>query len=231
MFLASLPAISVVTAIFTAIHAWVQRSVEPEFNRAFRLSRGIAAVALTVVGFIGFALVLPEWKQAFILRHDSDDLLLWGVIIAYGHLLSDFIWMAWGRIASGINPRMDLLFHHGLGALAYGYAMHIEVGYGIVMVTLASEIMPCFTGLEAFGKYKDDPGMQQTAARARLLVLMFWRIPLWATCLGLSIWNLSAGGHTGELEFAYQFATVALVLLLCLDLYWLKKCLPAWRTS
>jgi len=231
MFLSSLPAIGAITVVFTLIHAWMHRSVERDFNRAFKLSRGIAAMVLTAVGFLGLAWAYSDWRQAFIVHHDEGNLLIWGVIIAYGHLMSDFIWMGWGRAAHGIRPRKDLLFHHGLGAVAYAYAMQLEVGYGMVMVTLASEIMPCFTGLEAFGKYKDDTAIQHTAARARLLVLMFWRIPLWAGSLALCIWNHSTGGYAPDLRFVFQFATACLVLLLSLDLYWLKKCLPAWRAA
>ncbi|MAW61905.1 MAG: hypothetical protein CMJ94_13895 [Planctomycetes bacterium] len=229
MFLSALPAIAVATLAFTLVHVWVLMRVEPAYPRAFKLSRGVAAVVLTAIGFVGLGLALPDWKDAFLVHHEPGDLLRWGVIIAYGHLMSDFVWMAYGSLRHGISPRRDLIFHHGLGAAAYAYALQIEVGYGMVMVTLASEIMPCFTGLEAYGKYRASEAVQRLAARARLIVLSIWRIPLWVFALVMCIWNLSDGSYASDLTFVFQFSTVCLILLLGLDAYWWRKCLPAWR--
>jgi hypothetical protein len=221
-------AIAVFTVFFTATHAWVIARVEPDFNRAFKLSRGIAALMLTVVGFIGVLSAIGHWRTGFLYSHEADDILRFGVAMAYGHLLSDFIWMAKGRSKHQIKPRLDLLIHHGLGAIAYAYSMYVEVGYALVMLSLASEIMPCFTGLEAWGRHRDRPGTQLVAARARLLVLMFWRIPLWAFALTM-LWSTALGGHMQPgLEFIYKFSITCLTFLLGLDVYWVKKCAAAW---
>lgn len=217
--------------IFTVAHVWVQARVEPDFNRAFKLSRGIAAVTLTVVGFVGVMSALEHWRTGFLYAHAPDDILRWGVALAYGHLLSDFIWMARGRSKYQIKPRRDLLIHHGLGAVAYAYSMYAEVGYALVMLSLASEVMPCFTGLEAWGKHRDRPGTQLLAARARLLVLMFWRIPLWAFALTMLSQTALNGGMQEGLEFIYKFSIACLTFLLGLDLYWVKKCAAAWTPA
>lgn len=229
MFLSALPAIGVVTLAFTLVHAWVLRRVESAYPRAFKLSRGVAAVILTAIGFVGLILALPDWRDAFLVHHEPDDLLRWGVIIAYGHLMSDFVWMVVGKVRDDIAPRRDLIFHHGLGAVAYAYSLQIEVGYGMVMVTLASEVMPCFTGLEAYGKHRASEAVQLLAARARLLVLTFWRIPLWVFALVMCVWNLNDGSYASDLTFVFQFSAVCLVLILGLDAYWWRKCLPAWK--
>ena len=229
MFLSALPAIGVVTLAFTLVHVWVLARVGNAYPRAFKLSRGIAAVILTVIGFIGLGLAFADWRDAFIVHHDADDLLRWGVIIAYGHLLSDFVWMAYGKAKHAIQPRKDLIFHHGLGAVAYAVSLQIEVGYGMVMVTLASEVMPCFTGLEAYGKYKESDAVQRLAARARLLVLSFWRFPLWVFAFVMCVVNLNDGSYASDLTIVFVFCTICLVLILGLDLYWWKKCLPAWK--
>lgn len=231
MFLAALPAITVMTLVFTVVHGAVLGRLREGYPRAFKLSRGIAAVALTVVGFIGLGLALPTWREAFLIHEEADALLRWGVILAYGHLMSDFVWMAYGKFAHGIRPRRDLIFHHGLGAAAYGYALQIEVGYGMVMLSLASEIMPCFTGLEAYGKHLASSRVQQLASRARLLVLAFWRIPLWAFALTMCLLNLPEPAHAPDLAFVFWFAASCLVLLLGLDLYWVRKSVAAWRNQ
>lgn len=229
MFLGALPAIGIGTLFFTLVHAWVFQRVGNAYPRAFKLSRGIAAVILTVIGFFGLVLALPDWRDAFLVHHDSGDLLRWGVIVAYGHLLSDFIWMAYGKAKHAVQPRKDLVFHHGLGAVAYAVSLQIEVGYGMVMVTLASEVMPCFTGLEAYGKYRASEAVQHLAARARLLVLSFWRIPLWLFALAMCLMNLHDGSYDSDLAVVFLFCAICLVLILGLDLYWWKKCLPAWK--
>ncbi len=210
---------------------WVQARVEPDFNRAFKLSRGLAAVTLTVVGFVGVLSAMEHWTTGFLYAHEPGDLLRWGVALAYGHLLSDFIWMARGQKLHQIKPRRDLLIHHGLGAIAYAYSMIAEVGYALVMLSLASEIMPCFTGLEAWGKHRDRPGTQLLAARARLLVLMFWRIPLWAFALTMLTHTATTGGMQEGLDFIYKFSIACLTFLLGLDLYWVKKCAAAWTPA
>ncbi|MCH2102252.1 MAG: hypothetical protein MK209_10065, partial [Planctomycetes bacterium] len=98
MFFSALPAIGVATLIFTLIHIWVIRQVKSAYPSAFKLSRGIAAFVLTAIGFSGLILALPDWHYGFLVRQEAGDLLRWGVIIAYGHLLSDFIWMVYGRV-------------------------------------------------------------------------------------------------------------------------------------
>jgi hypothetical protein len=221
--------IATITAAFTAVHAWVRSRLEPDFHRAFRLSRGFAAVLLTIVGFCGLLVALPHWREGFLYRHEADDWMLWGVALAYGHLLSDFIWMAVGYKKDGIRPRADLLIHHGLAAVAYAYAMTVSIGYGVVLLSLASELMPCFTGLEAWGKYKKSPATQLHAARARLLVLIFWRIPLWSFSLAMYIHTIQVGEFAPGLETPTKFVAASFVLLLGLDLYWVRKCLPAWQ--
>lgn len=191
----------------------------------------MAALILTTVGFVGVLSALDHWRTGFLYAHAADDILRWGVALAYGHLLSDFIWMYHGNRSLNIKPRRDLLIHHGLGAVAYAYAMIAEVGYALVMLSLASEIMPCFTGLEAWGKHRDRPATQLLAARARLIVLMIWRIPLWAFALTMLSHTAFTGGMQPGLEFIYKFSIACLTFLLGLDLYWVKKCAAAWTPT
>jgi len=62
-----------------------------------------------------------------------------------------------------------------------------------------------------------------------LLVLAFWRIPLWLSALVLCVWNLSEGSYPDDLHFVFQFSTACVIMLLCLDSYWMRKCIPAWH--
>ena len=43
------------------------------------------------------------------------------------------------------------------------------------------------------------------------------------------VFNLDKMGYASDLTFVFQFSTVCLILLLGLDAYWWRKCLPAWR--
>ena len=99
----------------------------------------------------------------------------------------------------------------------------------MVMLTLSSEVMPCFTGIEAYGKYKESEYVQLLAARARLIVLSFWRIPIWIFAFVICVVNLISRSYADGLTIFFQLCAVCLVLILGLDLYWWKRCLLAWK--
>jgi hypothetical protein len=116
--------------------------------------------------------------------------------------------MAYGKLALGFQPRNDLVAHHVLALVCYGLSMALGVGHALVLVTLASEAMPCCSGLEAWGKHFSSEKMMRAGSKGRLLILLFWRLPLWAPYRHLldskvaDINNVSEGGVAGAITAA-----------------------------
>lgn len=217
--LVALPAF---TAAFTALHAVAPR-IAPENPRAFALSRGIAAAVLTVLGAAALVDALPMWPVAFLYHHEAGDWMRTGLLVVYGHLLSDFLWMGWSRWRHGIVPRKDLIIHHGLGVLAYGYALYVEVGYAIALIAMITELMPVTSGYGALGKALGRPGMVDAAARWRLKVLVGLRLPVWLMLFALVNRAIFAGAVPEGLGPAFAVAYSGLVGLMALDVYWIRK--------
>jgi hypothetical protein len=219
-----IPIVLASTIGFVALHLGLWKWREADFNRAFRMSRGFAAVVLTVLGLAGLVDAADLYKTGFLTRHDPGGWMLSAICVAYGHLIADCLSMLYGRIALGIIPRNDLIAHHALALLAYGISMAIGVGHALVLVTLASEAMPCCSGLEAWGKHLSSDKMVRAGSKGRLAILLFWRLPLWALVMTMLIRTAVAGEIPEGLTLVWIFASTALVPLICLDIYWVRKC-------
>lgn len=211
------------TAFFTLLHAIAIANVEPVYARAFKLSRGIAAAVLTTLGILALIDAMPHWRSAFLYVHEAGDWMRYGVFCIYGHLLSDFIWMAVGRVRFGIKPRADLVLHHVLGLVGFGAALYLHVGYALALITMITELMPVTTGINALGKRIAVPALVDGAEKARLHVLVWLRLPLWLTLLTLTA-TVLALGNPGALLPAYLVAFGGLAGLVLLDVYWVGKC-------
>ncbi len=211
------------TAFFTLLHVIAIANVEPVYARAFKLSRGIAAAVLTTLGVLALIDALPQWRSAFLYVHEEGDWMRYGVYCIYGHLLSDFIWMAVGRWRFGIKPRADLIIHHALGLLGFGAALYLHVGYALALITMITELMPVTTGISALGKRIAVPALVDGSEKARLHVLVWLRLPLWLTLLTLTA-TVLALGTPGSLLPAYLVAFGGLAGLVLLDVYWVGKC-------
>jgi len=214
---------------FLGLHVLLWRTREADYERAFKMARGVAALTLTVVGFAGLIGALPHWNVGFLYEHAPGDWMIVGVSIAYGHLLADFASMAYGRFVLRKPQRADLVAHHALGLLAYGVSMHMGLGHALVLISLASEIMPCCTGLEAWGRHLGKPQWEVFAARLRLRVLVGWRLPLWAAVVTLLVRAVALDTLAPELHAVAYFVLACLVPLVGLDVYWVRKCVDAAR--
>lgn len=210
------------TAAFTAVHVVAPR-IAPDNPRAFAISRGVAAAVLTAVGLAALVDALPMWDTAFLYRHEAGDWMRTGLLVVYGHLIADFLWMGWSRWRHGVVPRKDLIIHHGLGMVAYGYALAIETGYAIALVTMVTEVMPVTSGVGALGKALGHPSMVDAAARARLKVLCWLRMPVWLTLFALVCRVLVLGLVPEGLGPAFGVAFFGLLGLMGLDSYWIVK--------
>ncbi|MDF1798359.1 MAG: hypothetical protein P1V81_04215 [Planctomycetota bacterium] len=211
------------TAFFVLLHVLAIARLEPVYPRAFKLSRGAAALVLTALGIGALVGGSSHWQEAFLYRHQPGDWMRLGLLTVYGHLLADFLWMGWGKWRFGIRPRKDLILHHGLGIVGFGAALVLEVGYAIALLTMITELLPLTTGVNAWGKRVAAPRIVDVADRARLYVLAWLRLPLWLALFGLVVLALLSG-HADRLQLAYYVAGSGLLCLVALDCYWIGKC-------
>jgi hypothetical protein len=211
-------------AFFTLLHVLTLARLEPVFPRAFKISRAAAALVLTVLGVAALLDALPHWRTAFLYRHEDGDWMRQGLLMVYGHLLADFLWMGVGWKRFKVKPRKDLILHHALGLVGFGVALALHVGYAIALMTMVTELLPVTTGLDAWGKRIASPGLTAAASRARLHVLSWLRIPLWMILLALVL-HVLLRGDPGALRGAFFVAAGGLVALVILDCYWIRKCL------
>lgn len=166
-------------SFFTFLHILAIVRVEPVFPRAFKLSRGLSAALLTLLGLGAFIDGFPHWDEAFLYHHDrSGDWMRFGMLAVYGHLLADLAWMVVGKFRFNIQPRLDLILHHLLGVVGFGVALYLRIGYALALLTMITEILPVTTGINAWGKRIAVQGVVDAADRARLHVLAWLRLPL-----------------------------------------------------
>ncbi|MDA1260995.1 MAG: hypothetical protein O3A20_10290 [Planctomycetota bacterium] len=209
---------------FVLLHVLALARVEPVFPRAFKLSRAAAAVVLTALGIAALISAAPHWRTAFLYRHQDGDWMRQGLLVVYGHLLADFVWMYVGLRRFKIQPRKDLIIHHLLGVIAFGVALWLKVGYAVALITMITELLPVTTGLDAWSKRIAAPGLTAAASRARLHVLAWLRLPLWLLLFAMMI-HVLLRGDPGDLAPVFGLAAGGLACLVALDAYWIRKCL------
>ncbi|MDP6963396.1 MAG: hypothetical protein QGF46_04440 [Planctomycetota bacterium] len=216
-------------AFFVLLHIAFLNLPRANFNRAFKLSRGVAAAILSIIGFYGLLADLSQWRSAFIYHQNPDAPLTvtlhFCMLICMGHFVADLLWLLWGKLRYSISPRKDLIIHHGIGVLAFGYALQHELAYAACLITMASELMPVTTGFAAYGQRVQNMNIVKQANRWRLLLLVWWRVPLWSVMAILSVLALIDGGYPDDLLVPYLIATSGFIGLLLLDRFWIKKCL------
>lgn len=217
------------TGLFTVLHVVFLTGVSPDYHRAFKLSRAIPAAILTTIGLIAAFMAIGHWNEAFLYRHDpsvaTGDYFMWhGMLIVMGHLLSDFLWMAYGLVARGIIPRLDLIIHHGICLACFSYALWKEVGFALCLISLVSELMPVTTGISGWGQHIGRKDVMELADRVRLKVLIWWRRPLWFFLAALTARSILSGEIPEGFGLAFSIAVVGFTTLIFLDKYWIAKC-------
>jgi hypothetical protein len=217
------------TGFFTLLHVVFLYGISPDYHRAFKLSRAIPAAIMTLMGLAAVFPGIQHWQVAFLYRHDPSasfpDLLMWhGMLVVMGHLLSDFLWMFYGRATRAIIPRRDLLIHHGVCLAAFSYALWKEVGFALCLIALVSELMPVTTGISGWGQHIGRKDVMEVANRIRLAVLIWWRRPLWFLLAALTARTILAQDVQEGFGLAFAIAAVGFTTLIFLDKYWIAKC-------
>lgn len=218
-------------AFFMLLHIVIGRWSKRAFHVDLKLSRGIAAFLLSIMGFWGLANYFDAWRYGFLIPNDPDTLLLACVLVVNGHMFADFAWLAIGAKYFNSKPRMDLIIHHILVVVGSLCCVWLGVGYLVVVVGMSTELMPVTTGLGSLGRVLDKESLEIASMRLRLFVLWIWRLPVWFLILGALGWEVVTGNTREALGIAYPIGIVACIGLIFMDVFWSRRSLEALRRA
>ncbi len=215
------------TLLFLALHFWWLRRQPPlAFSPALRISRGLGALLLTIAGLICMLANLDLWPRAFVAPVTKGDPSYLPTYLALGHFLADFLWLAYGKLARGEKPRMDLIIHHGAGLVACGLVLSLEMATVLLAVALTAEVMPITSGILGWAGATGNSRLAKIAVRLRLASLLCWRLPLWIFLTVVTVGIVSHASAPENMLFLYRLILVFLAFIILLDLYWSRLC---WR--
>lgn len=215
------------TGFFLALHLWALRQwPDRPFHLVLAVSRGWAALCLATLGLATLVGAWHLWRLAFVDARELGDPAYLAVYFILGHLLADFIWLAYGWRARGSRPRLDLVVHHLLGVVACGLVLWLERASLLIGAVLITEFMPVVSGLQAWARLREDAALERRAVRLRLLALLGLRLPCWAFLLWRSITLTFGGQAPAHLALIYPLILAAVLCVLMLDLRWSRM---AWR--
>jgi hypothetical protein len=210
------------TAGFLVLHLVVGRWLEAPFHVELKVSRGLASVFLVLVGLGSLVLFFPLWRRAFLTPHEFSSPASAVVVFLAGHLVADLLWLAYGALTQGSEPRRDLILHHLLGLVACAVSLGFGFGQAVIAVALTAEAMPVATGLGAWGKLTGDRRLERRAVVASLSILCLWRVPAWLFVGVVSVQALLRP-PPDVLPFIYPLCVVVAGCLLALDLFWIRR--------
>ncbi len=222
----ALTAASVALATF-ALQQTFERMSGGHRAHAFRLTRGIVAGFLALTGF--FALVM--WRDVshrMYVGTAPDPLALALVGLPVGHFVADLLIV--GIAARRGEPaRRDLLAHHVLGLIAALSVLRWPPAAPLYLVLFTTEMMPVTTAITSIGAHRGDARLERLGARARVAVLLGWRLPLW-TWVGVMIArNLTLRDVPRDELPIYVCSAVFLVVTTTLDVVWTRSALRRAR--
>jgi len=212
----------VTTGVFLSIHFLVARTSGQSFRRSLKLSRGIAAALLVTTGAVTLARWWPLWRLAFITLH-TDPAETWPVAVFAGHLTADLAWILGGRVLLDARAARDLVIHHLLGIAGCVAAVVFGAGFALIGVVLLSEILPVLTGIGALARTWRLENLEHWVLRTSLAAIVGFRIPLWLFVGTTLVTSLIDGTATPIHHAVAPIAIPALLLVMTLDLYWIRS--------
>lgn len=213
------------TVGFLVLHTIVEPWSRSPFEVAFRLTRGVASVLLTIIGFFMLFYAYPLWPDAWVI-HQRDGVAAACITFALGHFVADFFLLAWGRLWHGEPARLDLIVHHALGMVGGGLALYLRVAQELFVLMYTAELMPVTTAMSAVGALRSNQTLERLGARLRLVTLIGWRMPMWAVIGTLSACNLMRDPDSLRAT-ALWLTLLFLTVLVTLDITWIRKSLRA----
>jgi hypothetical protein len=221
---------AIATLFFLLLHALVARQTRGQaFHVQLKLSRGLASVCLTAIGFYALSQWWAMWPQAFLDRHQpgSEPYVL--VAIVSGHFIADVGLLLWGWWLRDSSPRKDLIAHHALGLAACAVVFYYDFGHALFAVALTGEMMPVTSGVAALAPLLGRPSLERVATQLRLAVLSLWRLPCWALVITLLLLRMAQGEPDSLMALAQRIALVSFAVVVTLDVYWVRQCLRSLR--
>ena len=220
------------TLFFLLLHMTVARYTRgQEFHIQLKLSRGLASICLTAIGFYALSQWWMMWPQAFLSRHPpgSEPYVL--VTIVSGHFIADVGLLLWGWLLRDSSPRKDLVAHHALGLAACAVVFYYDFGHALFAVALTGEMMPVTSGVAALAPLLGRPSLERLATQLRLAVLSLWRLPCWALVITLLLLRMAQGEPDSLMVLAQRIALVSFAVVVTLDIYWARLCLKNLREA
>ena len=115
--------------------------------------------------------------------------------------------------------RLDLLIHHLLAILIYGYHYYYNQNYNLFIILLLGELISIVSGFDKYYLSKKETNKSVWCKYLRKLIIIFIRIPLYLYSL------LSIFYYYPLLDYLQIYS--GLVFIFCfflLDNYWLNRC-------
>lgn len=215
------------TAGFLVLHTIVEPLTRAPFEVAFRLTRGVASVLLTFIGFFMLFYAYSLWPEAWVIQQ-RDGVAAACITFALGHFVADFFLLAWGRLWHGEPARLDLIAHHALGMVGGSLALYLRVAQELFVLMYTAELMPVTTAMSAIGALRANKALERLGAQLRLVTLLGWRMPMWAVIGVLTVYNLLSGPDPLRAT-ALWLTLLFLSVLITLDVTWIRKSFRALR--
>ncbi|MGH8453915.1 MAG: TLC domain-containing protein [Nevskiales bacterium] len=214
------------TLFFLLLHALVAHQIPgQEFHVQLKLSRGLASIILTALGFYALTQWWWLWPQAFLQRHAPDSGPYMVIAFVSGHFIADVGLLAWGGLLRNSSPRRDLIAHHALGLAACAVVFYYEFGHALFAVALTGEMMPVTSGIAALAPLLARPLLERLATQLRLAVLVLWRLPFWVLVITLLLLRMVQGEPDSLMLLAQRIALTSMAVVVTLDVYWVRQCL------
>lgn len=142
----------------------------------------------------------------------SDQIYL--LNLSKWYMIYDLIFMFYQKFIDDYI-RIDLVVHHIL-ALICIYVVKMYSNYSFWTLISVSELLSVWSGLGIYASFTKNKELSKLIYVTRATILIFARIPWW---LILICTTTSMPDHILILYF------IGLLLIICLDLYWLSECL------
>lgn len=220
----------VATLFFLVLHVAVAAGTRgQEFHVQLKLSRGLATIVLTVIGFYALWQWWDMWPQAFLARHAPGSAPYVLISFVSGHFIADVGLLLWGWLRRHSMPRKDLVAHHALGLAVCAVVFYYDVGHALFAVALTTEMMPVTSGVAALAPRLARPSLERIATQLRLAVLLFWRLPFWALMVVIVLLRVAQGEPDELIALAQHITLAAMAVVVILDVYWVRLCLKSLR--
>lgn len=220
----------VATLFFLFLHvALARRFPGQPFHLLLKLSRGVASVLLTGIGFYALLRWFALWPTAFLRVDATDSDAYYLICFVTGHFIADFLLLGFGFVRHRSEPRKDLLAHHLLGLVGAWVVFYYEVGYELFAVALSTEMMPVTSGIAAVAGLRANSALERLATQLRLLVLCGWRLPFWIFVTFIVLRDLQLPQHDALMLLARKVTLGCMAVVLVLDSYWIALCIRALR--